>query len=189
MIQIEDTIVSLNVVEETFFCDLDSCKGICCVEGDAGAPLEREELSLLNEVLPLVWDDLSPEAQDIIDKQGVAYIDEDGEYVTSIVNGKDCVFTCYDDNGTCMCSIEKAYRNGLTDFYKPISCHLYPIRVANYKKFKAVNYHRWNVCKAATILGKSRNIKVYQFLKEPLIRKFGEDWYKQLEMAAEYTAG
>ncbi len=187
MFQIKDTIVSLDVLEEDFFCDLDTCKGICCVEGESGAPVEKEELSLLNEVLPVIWEDLSPEAQAIINKQGVAYIDEDGEYVTSIVDGKDCVFTCYDDNGTCMCAIEKAYRNGLTDFYKPVSCHLYPIRVAKYKDFKAVNYHRWSVCKAATILGKSRNIKVYQFLQEPLIRKFGKEWYEQLCSAANYN--
>ncbi len=187
MFQIQDTIVSLDVIEEDFFCDLDACKGICCVEGDAGAPVEKEELSLLNEVLPVIWNDLSPQAQEVINKQGVAYIDVDGEYVTSIIDGKDCVFTCYDDKGTCMCAIEKAYRNGLTDFYKPVSCHLYPIRVARYKEFKAVNYHRWSVCKAATLLGKSKDIKVYQFLKEPLIRKFGEEWYEQLCSAANYN--
>jgi len=187
MFQIEDTIVSLDVLEENFFCDLDACKGICCVEGNSGAPVEREELSLLNEVLPVIWDDLSPEAQEIINKQGVTYIDVEGEYVTSIVDGKDCVFTCYDDKGTCMCAIEKAYKKGLTDFYKPVSCHLYPIRVAKYKEFRAVNYHRWSVCKAATVLGKSKNVKVYQFLKEPLIRKFGKDWYEQLCSAANYN--
>ena len=187
MFQINDTIVSLDVLEEDFFCDLDACKGICCVEGTAGAPVEQEELSLLNEVLPVIWDDLSPEAQEVINKQGVAYMDVDGEYVTSIVDGKDCVFTCYDDKGICMCAIEKAYRNGLTNFYKPVSCHLYPVRVAKYKNFRAVNYHRWNVCKAATIAGKSKNIKVYQFLKKPLIRKFGEEWYEQLCSAANYN--
>ena len=186
MIQIEDTIISLDVIEETFLCSLDACKGICCVEGDAGAPVEREELPLLNEVLPVVWDDLSVQAQAVIDKQGVAYIDTDGEYVTSIVDGKDCVFTYYDSDGTCMCAIEKAYKNGLTDFYKPISCHLYPIRVAKYKEFTAVNYHRWNVCKAATIFGKEKNVKIYQFLKEPLVRKFGEEWYEQLCSIANY---
>jgi len=187
MFQIKDTIVSLDVLEEDFFCNLDACKGMCCIEGESGAPVEREELLLLNKILPVIWDDLSSEAQAIINKQGVAYIDEDGEYVTSIVNGKDCVFTCYDDKGTCMCAIEKAYRNGLTDFYKPVSCHLYPIRVAKYKDFKAVNYHRWSVCKAATILGKLKNVKIYQFLKVPLTRKFGEEWYEQLCSAANYN--
>ena len=185
MLQIQDTIISLDVVEECFICDLSFCKGICCVEGESGAPVEEDEVARLEEVLPVVWDDLSPEAQKVIKAQGVVYVDEDGEFVTSIVNGEDCVFTCYDENGYCKCAIEKAYREGKTDFYKPISCHLYPIRVAQYKEFRAVNYHRWNVCQAAKELGKKNKVRVYQFLKEPLTRKFGEDWYKQLNTAAE----
>lgn len=184
MIQIEDTIVSMDVIEEMFLCDLSVCKGICCVEGESGAPLEEEELPLLREVLPYIWDDLSSEAQKVIEKQGVAYLDEDNEYVTSIVDGADCVFTCYDENGVCKCAIEKAFREGKVSFYKPISCHLYPIRVARYKDFRAVNYHSWSVCQAAVKLGKKNNLKVYQFLKEPLIRKFGEEWYKQLDEVA-----
>ena len=184
MLQIEDTIVSLDLLEECFLCDLSVCKGICCVEGDAGAPVEEEEIEELKAVLPLIWDDLSPKSQEIIKKQGVVYLDEDGEYVTSIVDGRDCVFTCYDEKGTCKCAIEKAYREGKTNFYKPISCHLYPVRVARYKGFRAVNYHRWSVCQCAQVLGKQENLKVFQFLKEPLIRKFGEDWYKHLCQAA-----
>jgi hypothetical protein len=179
MIQIEDTIISMDVIEEMFLCDLSVCKGICCVEGESGAPLENEELALLREVLPHIWDDLSPEAQEVIKKQGVAYLDEDNEYVTSIVNGKDCVFTYY-DAGICKCAIEKAYRENKVSFYKPVSCHLYPVRVAKYKGFRAVNYHRGSVCQAAVKLGKSKTVKVYQFLKEPLIHKFGEEWYAQL---------
>ena len=125
MIQIDDTLVSLDVIERYFLCDLSKCKGECCVEGDSGAPLEDSELAKLQKVLPIIWDDLSPKAQEVIHKQGVAYIDEEGDTVTSIVNGKDCVFTCYDADGTCKCAIEKAYREGKTDFYKPVSCHLY----------------------------------------------------------------
>ncbi|MCC8146220.1 MAG: DUF3109 family protein [Bacteroidales bacterium] len=190
MLQIEDTIISLDLLEESFLCDLSACKGICCVEGESGAPVEEEEIAELEKVLPLIWDDLSPQAKEIIEKQGVVYLDEDGEYVTSIVNGEDCVFTCYDEKGMCKCAIEKAFREGKTDFYKPISCHLYPVRVAKYKGFRAVNYHRWNVCQAACILGKKEKVKVYQFLKEPLTRKFGEEWYKHLEQAAkELNAG
>ena len=185
MLQIQDTIISLDVVEECFVCDLSFCKGICCVEGESGAPVEDDEVAQLEEVLPVVWDDLSPQAQEVIKAQGVVYVDEDGEFVTSIVNGEDCVFTYYDDDGYCKCAIEKAYREGKTDFYKPISCHLYPIRVAQYKEFRAVNYHRWYVCQTARDLGKKNNIRVYQFVKKPLIRKFGEDWYKQLSAAAE----
>ena len=184
MLQIEDTIISLDVLEEYFLCDLSSCKGICCVEGDSGAPVETEEIAQLEAVLPLIWEDLSPQARIIIDKQGVVYLDEDGEYVTSIVNRKDCVFTCYDTNACCKCAIEKAYKEGKIDFYKPISCHLYPIRVAKYKSFRAVNYHSWGICHTAKMVGKKENIKIYQFLKEPLVRKFGKDWYGQLENAA-----
>lgn len=185
MLQIEDTIISLDLLDEMFCCNLSRCKGICCVEGESGAPVEREELAMLEKVLPSVWDDLSPDARKIIEKQGVAYLDEEGEYVTSIVNGKDCVFTCHTENGTCICAIEKAYRNGKTDFYKPVSCHLYPIRVSKYKDFKAVNYHRWSVCRPAVHSGKEKGMRIYEFLKIPLIRKFGEEWYRQLCIVAE----
>lgn len=185
MIQIDDAIVALDVIEDNFLCDLSACKGECCVEGDSGAPLEDAEVEKLKEVLPLVWNDLSPEAQAEIEKNGVAYEDYDGEMVTSIVDGKNCVFTYYDESGICKCAIEKAYKEGKTDFYKPISCHLYPIRLQKYKDFTAVNYHRWSVCKAAVQLGNLKGLKIYQFLKEPLIRKFGEAWYSELCIAAE----
>jgi hypothetical protein len=184
MIQIDDVVVSLDVFREKFLCDLGACKGECCIEGDAGAPVEMDEVAKLEEVLPVIWDDLAPEAQAIIDKQGVVYTDEEGDLVTSIVNGKDCVFTCYDEKGSCFCAIEKAYRAGKVDFCKPVSCALYPIRVGDYGPYKAVNYHRWNVCKAAVLLGKKEDLPVYKFLKEPLIRKFGEAWYAELEIAA-----
>ncbi len=185
MIQIDDTLISLDLLDQFFICDLGACKGACCVEGDAGAPLEKEEFDLLTDLLPIVWDDLSPKAKELIKKQGVGYMDDDGEMVTSIVDGKDCVFTCYDGEGVCKCAIEKAYREGRTTFYKPISCHLYPVRVAKYNKFTAVNYHRWRICRAGEVLGKKENVRIYQFLKEPLIRKFGEEWYKALEECAE----
>lgn len=189
MIQIKDTLISFDVFKEKFLCNLDACKGECCIEGDAGAPLEEEEVEQLEKVLPVVWNDLSPEAQVVINKQGVYYKDKDSDLVTSIVNGKDCVFTCYDEKGYCYCAIEKAYREGKVSFYKPISCHLYPIRIDNYASFKAVNYHRWSVCKAAVLLGEKENIPVYKFLKEPLIRKFGKEWYDELEIAARELDG
>ena len=185
MIQIGDVVVSFDVLREKFLCDLGVCQGICCIEGDAGAPVELDEVEKLEEVLPLIWDELSPEARAVIEEQGVVYTDCEGDLVTSIVNNKDCVFTCYDDKGCCYCAIEKAYREGRTNFYKPISCHLYPIRVGNYGLYKAVNYHRWDVCKAALLLGQKENLPVYKFLKEPLIRKFGEDWYAELELVVE----
>lgn len=184
MIQIDDTLVSLDVLESKFICDLSHCKGICCVEGDSGAPLLEEEVAELEKALPVIWDDLSPEAQDIIDKQGVSYVDVEGDLVTSIVNNKDCVFTCYDADGTCKCAVEKAYRAGKLSFYKPVSCHLYPIRVTEYDTFSAVNYHRWEICKAAEVLGKKVGMPVYKYLKEPLIRRFGADWYDSLEEVA-----
>lgn len=181
MIQIDDVIVSLDVLEERFCCNLEACKGECCIEGDAGAPVELDEVAELEEVLDVIWDDLSSEAQAVINEQGVVYTDCDGDLVTSIVNNKDCVFTCYDEKGGCYCAIEKAYREGKTKFYKPVSCHLYPIRVKDFGQFKGVNYHRWDVCKAAVLLGKKLDLRVYEFLKEPLIRKFGQAWYDELE--------
>jgi hypothetical protein len=184
MLQIGETLISLDIIEESFLCNLEACKGECCVEGDSGAPVEKEEFAVLKEILPEVWNDLSPEAQAVIDKQGVVYIDSDGDMVTSIVNDKDCVFTYYDENNVCKCAIEKAFKEGRIDFYKPISCHLYPIRIQKYPNFTAVNYHQWSVCKSARIAGKENNVKVYRFLREPLIRKFGEEWYEQLEIAA-----
>jgi hypothetical protein len=185
MIQIDDVIISLDVLREKFCCDLDTCKGQCCVEGDSGAPVEEGEKEKLEQVLPLVWNDLSDKAKEIINKQGVTYIDSEGDLVTSIVNGKDCVFTCHDDKGCCFCSIEKAFREGKTDFYKPISCHLYPIRVTRFASCEALNYNRWDVCKTAVLKGEKENIPIYKFLKEPLIRKFGSDWYQELEDAVD----
>ena len=185
MIEIDDKIVSADLLREYFACDLAACKGICCVEGDSGAPLDKSEIAELEKALPVIWDDLSPEAQAIIKKQGVAYIDCEGDIVTSIVNGKDCVFTCYDEDGTCKCAVEKAYREGKLSFYKPVSCHLYPVRVTQYKDFRAVNYDRWKICKAAEIVGRKEKLPLYKFLKEPLTRKFGPEWYESLVEVAE----
>lgn len=185
MIQIGDVVVSLDVLKEKFLCNLDACKGACCIEGDAGAPVELDEIEKLEEVLPIIWEELAPEAREVIDKQGVVYTDQEGDLVTSIVHNKDCVFTCYDERGCCYCAIEKAYREGKTDFYKPVSCHLYPISVGDYGPYKAVNYNRWDVCKAAVLLGQKENLPVYKFLKEPLIRKFGEEWYAELAEVTE----
>ena len=185
MIQIDDTLVSLDLIERSFLCDLSHCKGQCCVEGDSGAPLEPGEEEELKRVLPEIWNDLLPEARTVIQSQGVAYTDSDGDRVTSIVGDKNCVFTCYDTDGVCKCAIEKAYREGRVSFYKPISCHLYPVRITQYKTFQAVNYPRWDVCKAAEPLGKKEQVPVYQFLKEPLIRKFGQAWYDALDECAQ----
>lgn len=185
MLQIDDTIVSLDFLEEHFVCDLASCKGICCIDGDDGAPLEPSEVQILEDLLPVIWNDLTEASKKVIREQGVSYIDSDGEPVTSIVNGQECVFTYTDEQGTCKCAIEKAYREGKTDFYKPISCHLYPARLQQYDGFLAVNYHRWSVCECARKLGANLKVPVYRFIKEPLVRRFGAEWYEQLEIAAE----
>ncbi|MDR1644299.1 MAG: DUF3109 family protein [Tannerellaceae bacterium] len=184
MLQIGDTLVSLDILERQFACDLPLCKGACCVEGDAGAPLEGNEPAELQKLLPAVWDDLSPEAQTLIRKQGIAYLDIEGETVTSIVNGKNCVFTYYDPSGVCKCAIEKAWNEGRTTFYKPISCHLYPIRVRTYETYKAVNYDHWRICRCAETLGNKTQIPLYRFLRAALIRKFGQAWYDELEFCA-----
>lgn len=185
MLQIDDTIISLELFEQRFVCDLATCKGMCCIEGDSGAPLEDDEIPIIENLLPIIWDDLSEVSQKLIKKQGVYYIDEDNEPVTTIVNNRECVFTYIDENGICKCAIEKAFREGKTDFYKPISCHLYPVRLQKYNDFTAVNIHRWSVCECARAKGAKLDIPVYKFLKEPLIRRFGKEWFKQLEIAKE----
>ena len=184
MFHIEDTLVSLDLIERFFYCDLTQCKGVCCIEGEAGAPLEKEEYDLLQTILPELWDDLLPEARTVINKQGIAYNDIESDLVTSIVNGKNCVFTCYDAEGICQCAIEKAFHKGRITFRKPISCHLYPIRVKQYKYYQAVNYNRLKFCRAAEIAGEQKQRRLYQFLREPLIRKFGKAWYSTLEICA-----
>ncbi|MDR0348182.1 MAG: DUF3109 family protein [Tannerella sp.] len=185
MIQINDTLVSLDLIERFFICDLPHCKGGCCIEGDAGAPLEKAEFDLLRKILPEVWNDLSADARKVIEKQGVGYIDKEGDIVTSIIDGKNCVFTYSDADGICKCAIEKAYRERRINFQKPVSCHLYPVRVVRYRNFQAVNYHRWKVCSAAAVLGGREKVPVYRFLREPLIRKFGQAWYGQLDHCAQ----
>ena len=185
MLQIQNALVSLEVIEKFFVCNLDKCLGECCIEGDAGAPITEQEYAQLKEILPEVYADLLPAARQRIDEAGVAYVDEEGDLVTQIVEGRNCVFTCYGEGGMCMCAIEKAYREGRIDFYKPISCHLYPLRLTDYPSFTAVNYHSWKICKAAEVLGRAKGVRVYQFLKEPLIRRFGKEWYDELVLACE----
>ncbi len=180
MLQIDDTIISLDVIESQFICDLCKCKGQCCVDGESGAPLEKDENDKINEILPVIWDELSPEAKALIEVQGISYKDYDGELVTSIIKGEECVFTYFDEDGVCKCVIDKAYREGRITVPKPISCHLYPIRLQKYPNFTAVNYHKWSVCKPAVELGEREGVELYKFLKEPLIRKFGEKWYNEL---------
>ena len=188
MIKIGDTLVSLDVVERCFVCDLDTCLGACCIEGDAGAPLAPGEQEKLEAALPAVDEYLLPRAREVIRSEGVAYIDEDGDLVTSLVGGRDCVFTCYAPGGKCLCALEKAWREGkLEENVKPISCSLYPVRVKEYDGFSAVNLHRWKICRCAERLGLSKGVRAYEFLKEPLTRRFGKEWYDELALnAGEY---
>lgn len=180
IIEIDDILVSSDIFTEEFCCDLDACKGICCVEGDAGAPVTLDEIGGIEDALDTVWDDMSASAQAVVDKQGVAYTDRDGDLVTSIVGGKDCVFTCYEGD-CCLCALERAYRSGKTGFCKPISCALYPIREKLLGNgMIALNYNRWDVCRDAVKKGRELHLPVYKFLKEPLIRRFGAEFYEKL---------
>lgn len=185
MLQIQDALVSLDLIEEHFLCDLDSCLGECCIEGDAGAPITEAEYEKIKQLVPAVWDDLAPAARRQIEEKGVGYVDEEGDLVTQIVDGRNCVFTTYGPGGKCLCALEKAYREGRTDFRKPISCYLYPLRLTEYPTFTAVNYHRWNICRCACKLGKQKGVRLYQFMREPLIERFGQAWYDELVEACQ----
>jgi hypothetical protein len=191
ILQIGDILLSSDILTEQFCCDLSACKGQCCIEGDAGAPVTLEEIGEIEDSIDEAWSDLSATAQTVIDKQGVAYTDEEGDLVTSIVGGKDCVFTYYDDiedfnthkpiKGCCLCALEKAFRAGKSRFCKPISCALYPIREKRFKDGTvALNYHRWDVCKDAVKKGRELQLPVYRFLEGPLVRRFGQEWYNEL---------
>lgn len=184
-------LLSPDILTEYFCCDLTACCGACCIEGEAGAPITMEEIDHLEAVLAEVWDDLSPKARGVINREGVSTIDPEGDLVTTIVNGKDCVFTYYGDlplpDGStaancCLCATEKAFREGRTSWPKPISCYLYPIREKRLSNGTvALNYHRWKVCEQARRKGRETGLRVYEFLKDPLIRRFGAEWYAELE--------
>lgn len=190
MIVIDDKIISDDVVEKQFVCDLNACKGACCVEGEFGAPLEKDELPILDAIYEKVKPYLSEEGIQEIEKQGKwVYIEENDEYCTPLMK-KDsgCAWLVREPNGLVTCGIEKAYRDGIIDWKKPISCHLYPIRISKKNGFDAVNYERWDICKAACKNGKALKVPVYRFLKEPLIRKYGEDFFDALEQYVEHTS-
>lgn len=189
ILEIDDTLVSTDIITERFCCDLTQCHGQCCIEGDAGAPVTLDEIAEMEDNLDAVWSGLSASAQSVIDRQGVAYTDIEGELVTSIVNGKDCVFTCYQDldtpDGTvkncCLCAFERAYRSGATRWCKPISCALYPIRVKTLSNgMTALAYNRWDVCRDAVKKGRELDMPLYRFLRDPLVKRFGQSWYDNL---------
>jgi hypothetical protein len=189
MLVIEDKTVSDDVIDQQFVCDLNACKGACCVEGDFGAPLDKSELEILDEIYEKVKPYLTPEGIRTIEKKGkYLFVEENKEWCTPLMDrDKGCAWLVRDKNGIVMCGIEKAYRDGKIDFKKPVSCHLYPIRITKYKNFDAVNYERWSVCKAACKNGKTLKVPVYQFLKEAIIRKYGPDFYEALDQYAQQS--
>jgi hypothetical protein len=182
--QLGKTIVSEALFEKDFVCNLSACKGKCCVEGEAGAPLEEEELLLLMEYYPKIRPFLRPEGQKAIEEQGL-YIIREGEFETPLVDDKECVYAIFDKTGTARCGIEEAYSKGEVPWQKPLSCHLYPVRLMKYTEFTAVNYHHWPICEDACVLGKEMQVPVYKFVKQALIRRFGKDWYEELEKVAQ----
>lgn len=188
MIVIDDTYISEDIAEEHFVCDLQKCKGACCVEGDLGAPLDQEELAIIDEIYPIVSEYMSGEGKYTVENEGKYILDEDGDYSTTTINGRECVFAIYDNQGTLKCAIEQAYLDKKISYKKPISCHLYPIRIKRYdQKYVTLNYDRWSICSPACSLGEKLKVPVYKFLKEPLIRTFGEQWYQQLELQIDTT--
>lgn len=184
MFQLGKTIVSEDIIQKDFVCNLSACKGACCIDGDAGAPLEKEEAQILKDIYPKVKPFLRQAGIDEIEKQGASIITEEGELETPLINGADCAYVIFDDNKTALCGIEEAYNQGEISWKKPVSCHLYPIRVNDYSEFSAVNYNKWHICDDACTLGKELQVPIYKFVKEALIRKFGEDWYLELEKVA-----
>ena len=189
MFQLGKTIISEEIIEKDFVCNLSACKGACCVDGEAGAPLEEEETKILDKIYPKVKPFLRKEGIDVIEKSGTWTKSEWGELETPLINGADCAYVIFDDKNTALCAIEEAYNQGEIDWKKPISCHLYPVRVKDYKEFAAVNYHKWDICDDACSLGKELQVPIYKFVKQALIRKFGEDWYTELEKVAENHLG
>ncbi|QRR03619.1 DUF3109 family protein [Dyadobacter sandarakinus] len=180
MILIENTCISDDIEDQLFVCNLEKCKGACCVEGDSGAPLDESELAILDEIYPQVAPYLTEAGKQVIAREGTYTKDLDGDYVTPIIDGKECVYAIYDERGILKCAIEEAYNDGKISYKKPISCHLYPIRVTKYEEFHALNYDRWEICSPACSLGSELGVPVYKFLKAPLIRAYGEHWYEQL---------
>ena len=191
MIAIDNTLNSDDLSKVCFVCDLAQCKGACCVEGDAGAPLEEYEISELEDALDYVKPFMRQEGLEAVEESGVFDYDAGGNYVTPLINGAECVFVVFTEDGTAACAIEKSWEAGKSKFRKPVSCHLYPVRISQYKDFDAVNYHQWHVCSHALELGKKLNVPLYVFLKDSLTRKYGEKWYKELcsRIAEQSTSG
>ncbi|MBE7645129.1 DUF3109 family protein [Tenacibaculum finnmarkense] len=185
MFQLGKTLVSESIIDTDFVCNIASCKGACCIDGDAGAPLEDEETKILEDIYPQIKPFLRQEGIDAIEKQGTWITGDFGEAETPLINGADCAYVIFDDKNTALCAIEEAYNQGIVDWKKPVSCHLYPVRIKQYSEFSAVNYDKWDICDDACSLGKELQVPVYKFVKQALVRKFGQNWYDELEEVAE----
>lgn len=183
MLQIGDCVLSFDILNVNFACDLKKCKGACCVHGDSGAPLEASEVKILEELFPKVREYMRPEGIKAVETQGTSVIDRDGDNVTPLVNGQECAYVIFEE-GIAKCSIEKAYQSKAISFRKPVSCHLYPIRITKYSTFEALNYHKWDICKPALKLGAKLNTPLYLYVEESLTRHYGKEWYEQLRIAA-----
>jgi len=184
MFQLGRTLVSEDILEKDFVCNLSACKGACCVGGEYGAPVEDSETEILNDIYDRVKPFLRPEGIEAIEQQGTFVKGEDGEWETPLVDKNECAYVVYTDGGVAKCGIEAAHEAGAIDWKKPVSCHLYPIRIREYSEFTAVNYHRWEICDPACRLGEELKVPIYRFVKEALIRKFGASWYRELEEVA-----
>jgi hypothetical protein len=185
MFQLGKTIVSEDIIEKDFVCNLAACKGACCIDGDAGAPLEQEETKILEEIYPKVKPFLTKKSIAVIENVGAWVTSKEGDLETPLIEGANCAYVIFDKNKTALCAIEEAYNQGEIGWKKPVSCHLYPIRVKDYSEFSAVNYDKWEICDDACTLGKELQVPVYKFVKQALIRKFGQNWYDELEKVAE----
>lgn len=185
MFQLGKTLVSEEIIKNDFLCNLSACKGACCIDGEAGAPVEPEEREIMERIYPKVKQYLRPEGIEAIERQGVYITRENGEIETPLINHADCAYVTFDEKGTALCGIEEAYNQGDIDWKKPVSCHLYPVRIQEYTSFSAVNYHRWEICDDACSLGAELQVPIYKFVKEALVRKFGEEWYQELTVIAD----
>jgi hypothetical protein len=179
MLIVDDCIISDNLADVRFCCDIKQCKGVCCVEGDCGAPLDKEEIPVLERIYLSVKPYMTAEGIAVVERNGVSSIDVDGLPCTPLVNNRECAYAIVED-GVTLCAIEKAWRDGKVDFPKPISCHLYPVRIEDFGEFKAINYHEWDVCRCAVAKGRAEGKPLYQYLREPLVRRFGQRWYDEL---------
>ncbi len=193
IVEIGNVLVTTELFSERFCCDLSVCKGRCCIEGDAGAPVKTDEIADLEEAYETVREEMSAAARAVVERQGVVYIDRDGDLVTSIVGGRECVFSCRGDikapseevRDCCLCLLERRFNEERTAFVKPISCALYPVREKQLSNgMTALDYNKWEICNAARTKGARLDIPLYKFLRGPLLRRFGEKWVKEMELVA-----